>query len=116
MFRLRRFMEHRHTAFGNAVILVFLLAQAADGILTYLGVQTFGRSIEANPLLAWLMQMMGDGPALAAAKLAAASFGATLHVLTVHRLVAALAGFYLVAAVGPWVYLLFFSSVARLFH
>jgi hypothetical protein len=109
-------VEHRHTTFGNVVILLFLLAQAADGVLTYLGVQAFGRSIEANPMLAWLMHVVGDGPALAAAKLVAASLGATLHVLTVHRLVAALAGFYLLAAVGPWLYLLFFAPVRALLH
>ena len=49
MLRPRRFGEHRHTSFGNAVILVFLLAQAADGVFTYLGVQIFGRTIEGNP-------------------------------------------------------------------
>ena len=114
MFRLRRFMENRHTWFGNAVILIFLLAQAADGVLTYLGVRTFGPSAEGNPLILWLMGVLGEGPALATAKLAAASLGSLLHVMTVHRIVAVLAGIYLVAAVGPWTVLLF-SSFSGLF-
>lgn len=111
---MRRFCEHRHTTFGNVVILVFLLAQAADGVLTYLGVQVFGPSIEANPLIAGLMGLMGEGPALAAAKVSAALLGALLHLATVHRIVALLAGLYLVGAVGPWVHLLFFSSFGPL--
>jgi hypothetical protein len=113
MLRLRRFREHRHTRFGNAVILMFLCAQAADGVLTYLGVQLFGPGVEANPLLVWLMATLGQGPALATAKLAAASLGSLLHLMTVHKLVALLTGFYLVAAILPWIYLLS-SSVGSL--
>lgn len=106
MPRLRRFREHRHTTFGNAVILAFLLAQAADGVLTYLGIHTFGHAAEGNPLLAWMMNSLGAGPALATAKLTAASLGSLLHLMTVHRLVAILTGIYLLAAVLPWTYLL----------
>jgi hypothetical protein len=99
-------MEHRHTRFGNAIILAFLLAQAADGVLTYLGVQLYGVRAEANPLLAWLMHAVGSGPALAAAKLTAAGFGGMLHLMTVHKLVAALTGIYLFGAVLPWLFIL----------
>jgi uncharacterized membrane protein len=72
MLRLRRLREHRHTWFGNLAILLFLLAQAADGVLTYLGVHAFGLHAEGNPLLTWLMGTLGEGPALATAKLTAA--------------------------------------------
>jgi nitrate reductase gamma subunit len=106
MLRLGRFREHRHSRFGNAVILAFLVAQAADGLLTYLGVQTFGRGIEGNPLLVWFMQAVGDGPALASAKLTAATLGGALHLMTVHRVVAILTAVYVVGAISPWVYLL----------
>ena len=111
---LGRFREYRHTTFGNAVILVFFCAQAADGVFTYLGIQAFGRMIEANPLISYLIQIMGAGPALAGSKLAAIGCGSLLHLLTVHRIVAALTGVYLVAAIVPWVYLLFVSPM-RLF-
>lgn len=111
---LGRFREYRHTTFGNAAILLFLCAQAADGVFTYLGVQAFGRMIEANPLLSLLMHHVGAGPALAGAKLAAVGCGSLLHLLTVHRVVAVLTGIYLAAAVVPWVYLLFMSPM-RLF-
>jgi hypothetical protein len=92
--------------FGDLALIAFLLAQACDGILTYVGVRTFGPGIEGNPVIAWLMTAFGYGPGLAAAKLTAGCFGVALHVSNVHKAVAALAGFYLVVAVAPWLALL----------
>lgn len=115
MLRMRRFVEHRHTAFGNAVIVLFLLAQAADGVLTYVGVNLLGPGIEANPLIAWLMAALGEGPALALAKGTAATLGAALHLATVHRVLAALVVVYFFGAIGPWLLVLFVSPVRLLF-
>ena len=95
------------SVFGDLALLVFLLAQASDGVLTYIGVNTFGPSIEGNPLVAWLMASLGNGPGVATAKLAAGCFGIALHLSAVHRAVAVLAAFYLVVAVAPWIALLF---------
>lgn len=95
------------SVFGDLALLVFLLAQAFDGALTYVGVSTFGPAIEANPLIGWLMASLGDGPGLALAKGTAGVFGIALHLSDVHKAVAALAGFYLIVAVGPWCALLF---------
>lgn len=100
----------RTTAFGNLVIVLFLVAQALDGGLTYLGIVTFGPEVEANPLLAWLMATLGEGPALAGAKLAAAGFGMILHLAAVHRALALLTAFYLSAAVVPWLTLLWLAG------
>lgn len=110
---LGRFREYQHTTFGNLAILLFLCAQAADGVFTYLGVHSFGRMIEGNPLLSYFIHLFGAGPALAAAKLAAASCGSILHLLTVHRIVAVLTGLYFAAAVVPWVYVLFLSPMRQ---
>ena len=88
--------------FGNAAIVLFFLAQALDGALTYVGVLTLGSGIEGNPLLFWLMGAAGHGPALAMAKLTAAGFGMVLHLFAVHRAVAVLTVFYIAAAVLPW--------------
>jgi uncharacterized membrane protein len=96
--------------FGDLALLEFLLAQALDGVLTYVGVSTYGMHIEGNPLIGWLMAAVGQGPALAAAKLTAGCFGVVLHVSAVHRAVALLAGFYLIAAVIPWMAVLFLLS------
>lgn len=95
--------------FGNTVIILFFLAQALDGSLTYVGVTLLGRDIEGNPLLHWLMGAAGHGPALAFAKLAAAGFGIILHLASVHRAVALLTLLYVSAAVLPWVAVLAFS-------
>ena len=89
--------------FGNTVIILFFLAQAMDGALTYVGVTVLGRDLEGNPLLHWLMGATGHVPALALAKLAAAGFGIILHLASVHRAVALLTLLYLSAAILPWV-------------
>jgi uncharacterized membrane protein len=94
---------------GNIVVIVFLLAQACDGVLTYVGISQYGMPIEANPLVGWLMVTMGQGLALAATKLTAGAFGIALHLAAGHRVVAALTGFYLIVAILPWIGILFIS-------
>lgn len=93
--------------FGNIAVVVFLLAQLSDGVLTYIGVSTYGTSIEGNPLIAWLMASLGHGPGLAAAKVTAGCFGVALHLSSVHKAVAVLAGFYIIVAIIPWIGILF---------
>jgi hypothetical protein len=88
--------------FGDVVLVVFLVAQMLDGVFTYLGVKTFGPSAEGNPLLSWLMLSVGEGPALAGAKVMAGSFGIALHLTAVHKTIAVLTLIYLFAAVLPW--------------
>lgn len=90
------------------MVIAFLIAQACDGVLTYVGVSIHGAEIEGNPLLAWLMGQMGHGAALAIAKVVAGGLGIALHLAAVHRVLAALAAFYLVVAVVPWLAILFF--------
>ena len=97
---------NRHL-FGDVSVVAFLLAQALDGVLTYIGVSTYGPGMEGNPLIAWLMAQMGEGAGLATAKLTAGAFGIALHLSAVHRAVALLAAFYVVVAIGPWTMILF---------
>jgi uncharacterized membrane protein len=99
-----RFVSRR---FGDIVVVAFLLAQASDGVLTYVGVTQLGLGMEGNPLLGWLMASFGSAAVLAAAKAAASAFGVALHLCAVHRLVAALALFYFAVAVVPWIGVLF---------
>ncbi len=94
--------------FGNVALVAFLLAQLLDGLLTYAGITMYGAHMEANPLIGWLIAALGEGPALAVAKLAAGGFGIALHLSSVHKAVALLAGFYLAVAVLPWVAILFY--------
>jgi uncharacterized membrane protein len=97
----------QRSLFGDATLLLFLIAQACDGVLTYVGVTVYGTQIEGNPLISWLMSRMGEGPALAAAKVTASGFGIALHLSSVHGIVALLTAFYFVVAVAPWITLLF---------
>jgi hypothetical protein len=98
----------RRSLFGDVVLVAFLLSQVLDGAFTYMGVLTFGMSIEANPVIASLMLHLGHGTALMTAKLVAAVLGIGLHLRGTHGAVALLAGFYVTAAVLPWVVILFF--------
>jgi hypothetical protein len=104
---VRRASLTSRSLFGDVALVLFLLTQAGDGVLTYIGVSTFGHGIEANPLIVWLMGSLGDGAGLATAKIAAAVFGIALHLSAVHKTVALLAAFYIVAAIGPWLAVLF---------
>ena len=90
------------SVFGDAVLVVFLFAQLSDGVLTYVGVSTFGAAIEANPLLAWYIAMFGAGIAVFGAKAFAVACAAALHCLERHRTVGVLSIVYLALAVLPW--------------
>ena len=110
MVRLGSLGGTRRSLFGDVALLVFLLAQASDGVLTYVGVMTYGVTMEANPLIGWLMGTIGQAAGLATAKVAAGFFGIALHLSAVHKAVALLAFFYLAVAVVPWVAILFCFS------
>jgi hypothetical protein len=96
----------RRSLFGDIAILAFLLAQFLDGLFTYIGVNTFGLSVEANPIIAGLMASLGHGTALVGAKALAATLGVCLHLREIHTAVALLAGFYLAVAILPWIAIL----------
>jgi len=100
----------RSLNFGNLAIVVFLIVQALDGMLTYVGIVSYGPAVEGNPLLSWMMGAVGAAPALAGAKMAASGFGIVLHLTAVHRTVALLAALYVSAAILPWIELLFWQS------
>jgi hypothetical protein len=93
--------------FGDVVLVLFLLTQFFDGVLTYVGVTTFGIGMEANPLLSGLMVRFGEGTALLGAKLVAGGLGVALHLRQVHRAVALLTLFYVAVAIVPWTAILF---------
>lgn len=95
--------------FGDIVLVAFLVMQALDGVLTYVGVRMYGLRIEGNPIMAWLMASLGQGVALTLAKGAAGAFGIALHMSAVHRVVAALAIFYLAIAIVPWIGTLYWA-------
>lgn len=84
------------------IICTFLVLQMLDGTMTYAGVRLLGQHVEANAVLAWYMDLLGVGVALAMAKLVACGCGLVLYSKRWHRTLAALSGIYLGLAVVPW--------------
>ena len=91
--------------FGKVAIVMFVLAQCADGILTYKGVSTWGVDVEANLLVVWVMSLAGIGPGFAIVKIAAIIFGVIIYGHGFCNVLATLTVVYLVFAILPWIYL-----------
>jgi hypothetical protein len=84
------------------ILLVFLLLQVFDGVLTYVAVAMLGVVSEGNLLLATAMHFAGAGPALFGAKALAAGCGILLYFRGFHGILGILTGLYLVGAITPW--------------
>jgi hypothetical protein len=91
-----------NSRFGDIAVVTFMVVQALDGILTYLGVHIWGPSVEANPLISSAVSFAGLGTGVAMAKLFAVGLGMILHLRRVHGVVALLTAFYLAVAIVPW--------------
>ena len=91
---------------GRLILVLFVVFQAFDGLLTYFAVSSFGHGIEGNPILATWMALAGPLPTLVVAKLGACACGVILYVHGTHRALASLTVLYFIAAVAPWLYLL----------
>ena len=87
----------------RAVLFLFLLTQAGDGLLTYAAVRTYGIAAEGNIVLATWMALVGPFPTLFVAKLVAAGGGVLLYARGIHRTLALLTIFYVVGAIAPWI-------------
>ena len=96
----------RQLPYVEALWVTFVLVQALDGVLTYIGVRTFGLDAEANPLVAWYAQAFGPAAGLAAAKLFAIGCASILYLTARHGTVAVLTLLYIVFAIAPWAHLL----------
>ena len=87
----------------RAVLFLFLLTQAGDGLLTYAAVRTYGIAAEGNIVLATWMALVGPFPTLFVAKLVAAGGGVLLYARGIHRTLALLTILYVVGAIAPWI-------------
>jgi hypothetical protein len=91
---------------GRLVFALFLVMQAADGLITYGAVSIYGSIAEGNPLLQTWIDIADPGPALLGAKLLASGCGGILYATGFTRVLAALTAFYFFGAVVPWLTLL----------
>ena len=94
----------------RALLVLFIVLQAADGLLTYTAVGRFGTAAEGNPILATWMMLTGYEIALLGAKTLACLCGGVLYVAGVYHVLAGLSALYLFAAVVPWLRILSFTS------
>jgi hypothetical protein len=101
----------RHANQAPVVLAVFILTQLLDGALTYWGVTKFGLAVESNAYLLSLMESIGTGPALIAAKVLAVACGFILFSTTSFRVLAVATGWCLGFAVVPW--LVLFTAFAH---
>ena len=90
----------------RVLLALFIVLQAADGLLTYAAVERFGLGAEGNPILATWMMLTGSEAALLGAKVMACFCGAVLYVAGVYHVLAGLSVLYLFAAVVPWLRIL----------
>ena len=90
----------------RALLVIFIVLQAADGLLTYAAVERFGTVAEGNPILVTWMMLTGSEAALLGAKTLACLCGAVLYVAGVYHVLAGLSALYLFAAVVPWLRIL----------
>ena len=94
--------DAQNSRFGDIAVVTFMVVQALDGVLTYLGVHIWGPTVEANPLISSAVAFAGPGTGVALAKLFAVGLGMILHLRRVHGVVALLTAFYLAVAIVPW--------------
>jgi len=90
---------------SRLVLLLFLVAQLTDGLLTYVAVTAYGPSAEANVILAVWMAIVGPAPTLLVAKGVAAAAGVFVYRHGLHGVLAALTAMYAMVAVGPWIHI-----------
>lgn len=86
--------------------------QVFDGALTRMGIQKFGSQAEGNPMMRYLIEMLGTEQALLIAKISAIGFVIVLTIFAkrikwIKDLIGVLSFIYLFAAVIPWMLLLF---------
>lgn len=100
------FLKRWRLSGARALWLAFIIVQALDGGMSYVGVSLHGPGIEANPLVGWYLAAFGPALGFTVAKLFAVTCGAVLYFTARYRWVAILTVVYLIFAVGPWVQLL----------
>lgn len=85
---------------------LFVAVQVADACSTAAGVALYGPAIEANPVLALLMNAWGTTAGLLAGKLLAVAGGAILYLNSRHLTLNLLTVGYVYAALVPWAWVL----------
>jgi hypothetical protein len=87
---------------ARTTLLVFIVFQVADALITFGAVQIFGTAAEGNPILGSWMALVGPAATLATAKTIACGGALVLYSAGRFRTLALLTAGMLVFAIGPW--------------
>ncbi len=90
----------------DVALAAFIVAQALDALLTYRGIEVFGMSAEANPVVAWYVSALGVAGGLVVVKLLSVGCAVALHRLEQARILGGLTLLCVAVAVLPWARLL----------
>ena len=105
-FNRPSFLKSWRLSGAQILWLAFVVVQALDGAMSYVGVSLHGPGIEANPLVGWYLSAFGPAVGFTMAKLFAVTCGSVLYFTARYQWVAILTLVYLIFAVAPWVGLL----------
>ncbi|HYJ93505.1 MAG TPA: DUF5658 family protein [Vicinamibacterales bacterium] len=100
------FLKRWRPSGAQVLWMAFVIVQALDGVMSYVGVSLHGPGIEANPLVGWYLSAFGPAVGFTMAKLFAVTCGSVLYFTARYQWVAILTLVYLIFAVAPWVGLL----------
>ena len=89
---------------SRLVLLLFMVAQAYDGLFTYIAVRALGPDVEGNFILATWMVLVGPAPTLLVAKGVAAAAGALVYWRGLHGVLAGMTALYACVAIIPWLF------------
>src|SRR4029450_10732660 len=95
-------VQYGEMVLPRVMLMLFLVAQAFDGLFTYTAVNAYGLHAEGNVLIATWMSLVGPAVALFGAKPVAGACGILLYVHNAHRTLTLLTAFYALGAIGPW--------------
>ena len=88
------------------VLTIFVILQAADGLMTFGAVRLFGPGAEANPVLQTWMHLLGPGVTLLTANTMACAGAVLLYCAGRERTLIALTSLLISFGVGPWLVVL----------
>ena len=101
-----RYATRLDVRIGRLTLVLFVVLQVADGLITFGAVRIFGTAAEGNPILETWIHLAGPGAALLGAKGVACGSAVVLYVLGRWRILAALTAVLLAYGVLPWLVLL----------
>lgn len=94
--------DRSNCLFGNIAIALFVIVQCLDAVFTYILI-TNGVAFEGNPLVSWVMSLIGVGLALVVVKIIGIGLGIIIYRLAAHRMLIVVSVIYLIILMPTWI-------------